>query len=225
MPHREVPVVTGETYHIFNRGVEKRNIFLDRRDYKRFLDTAVYYQDHDPQGKPRFSFRFRGLKKTERPKSSERLVDLVSFVLMPNHFHFLLKQRSDGGIIDFIRRVSDSYTRYFNTRYSRTGHLLSGPYKAVRIESEGQLLHTSRYIHLNPLVAGMTDNLRSYGWSSYPEYLGVQLGDRGLCSTELVLSFFSQPRGENYERFVQDQADYARSLEEIKHLLIDVKLY
>lgn len=91
---------------------------------------------------------------------------------MPNHFHLLLQQIRDGGITEFISKLTNSYTRYFNIRNKRIGPLFQGEFKAVHVETDEQLIHLSRYIHLNPIVSYITKKLESYQWFSYLEYLG-----------------------------------------------------
>ena len=135
---------------------------------------------------------------------------------MPNHFHFLLKQLRDDGITEFASKLTNSYTKYFNTKHTRVGPLFQGEFKAVLIESDEQLLHLSRYTHLNPLVSYLTKNLNSYEWSSYGEYAGNQ---PGICAKKDVLAFFNSPN--KYSQFVMDQADYGATLNFIKHQLLE----
>ena len=209
MPYRLVPLVTDQYYHVFNRGVEKRSLFLDRRGYKRLLETLIYYQQINPPSK--FSLSHK------RTTNVSKMVEVVSYCLMPNHFHLLLKQVTENGISTFLRKSLNSYTKYFNIKYERVGPLFQGQFKAVRIETDEQLIHVSRYIHLNPVVGHLVKNLRSYEWSSYAEYLGEK---NGICDKREVLNFFK--RGKDYEQFVLDQVDYANKLEESKHLLLDL---
>lgn len=211
MPYRTTPFVNGQTYHIFNRGVEKRNVFTDRRERGRFIDTVRYYQQISPQIK--FS---KADKDKKENLSDEKLIEVIAYCLMPNHFHFLLKQISDNGISIFIRRLINSYTRYFNTKNERVGSLFQGPFKAVRMESDEQLLHVTRYIHLNPLVGYLVKDLRNFEWSSYPAYIGLE--NNKLCKREEIEQLISL---KDYEKFVQDQADYAKQLANIKHLILD----
>lgn len=129
----------------------------------------------------------------------------------------LLKQNINGGVQEFVRKVSDSYTKYFNTKYQRVGPLLQGVFKDVYVNSDEQLVHVSRYIHLNPFVSGLTHNLSTYSFSSYNEYINP--ASSSLCNTKIVLDFFKK-NGE-YERFVNDHANYAKSIKEIEVTLID----
>lgn len=212
MPRRKVSFVNGYYYHVFNRGVEKRDIFLSETDKVRFIRTVAYY---------RYLIKFPKFSKFN-PNihvnvQSEMLISLIAFCLMPNHFHFLIRQEKENGILDFVRKISNSYAKFFNIKYDRVGPLLQGKFKAVMVESEEQLIHVARYIHLNPYVIGLTDDLKNYPWSSYLEYL--KKGDYSLCERDLLLSFF--PNLESYEEFHNDQKDYAKSLEENKHNFID----
>ncbi|MBI2019339.1 transposase [Candidatus Daviesbacteria bacterium] len=136
---------------------------------------------------------------------------------MPNHYHFLVKQLQDNGISEFINKISNSYTKFFNTKHSRVGPLLQGQFKAVRIESDEQLVHVSRYIHLNPVAGFIAKDLKEYIWSSYLSYIGLYANK--IVSQELVLSLFKEKQ--KYEQFVFDQVDYSQSLSLIKHVLID----
>lgn len=213
MPSRIIPFVNSHYYHIYNRGSEKRSIFENQRDFQRFLKTLRYYQIEGP--KPRFS-KFPSLTATKLD-NSKRLVEIIAYCLMPNHFHFLLKQVRDNGITEFLSKLSNSYTKYFNTKHGRVGHLFQGEFKAVLVESDEQLVHVSRYIHLNPVVSALSKNLESYQWSSYPEYIGIN--SQGFCLKEEVLGYFKN--NQDYQQFVLDQMGYAQELEAIKHQLID----
>lgn len=214
MPGRLVPLVNGEYYHVFNRGNDKRDIFLQPRDYKRFLQTFYYYQFAGP--KPKFSQYAKSQLNLTNFQDSQRLVEIICFCLMPNHFHFLLKQVADNGISIFLSQVSNSYTKYFNTKYAHTGALLQGVFKSVLIESEEQFIHVSRYIHLNPLVSGICSNLETYRWSSYKEYI---TGFSYYSSPEEVLRLFLDK--DSYKEFLENQIDYGTSLELIKHHIFD----
>ena len=124
------------------------------------------------------NFRTYGLDKGESLYDFERditIVDIGAYCLMPNHFHILLQQLQDNGISTFVRKLLNSYTRYFNTKNERIGPLFQGQFKAVRVESDEQLLHLTRYIHLNPLVGYVVKDLRNFEWSSYLDYIKNKL--------------------------------------------------
>jgi len=151
---------------------------------------------------------------------SARHIEILAYCLMPNHFHFLLRQVAVNGISKFAANFTNSYTKYFNTLNDRVGPLFQGAFKAVHIESDEQLMHVSRYIHLNPVSSFIieADELEEYEWSSYPEYISKEESD--VIEKHTILDLFSN-KVELYRHFVLDYADYARKLENIKHLLLE----
>jgi len=173
-----------------------------------------YYQDC--RTKPRLSHLNKKMLKEFLPAEDEMCVKIISYCLMPNHFHLLLQQLKAGGIAKFLSQISNSYTRYFNTKYGRTGSLLQGVFKSVYVEDDEQLMHLSRYIHLNPTVSGLVKRPQNYPYSSYSSFLA---GEDFLCSLDEILSFF--PKKGSYQEFVDNQIDYGKSLEVIKHKSID----
>ena len=216
MPGRTTPLVNDYFYHIYNRGADKRNIFLQLRDYRRFFQTFNYYRFIGP--KPRFSKFAKSDLISFSPDPKKKLVDIVCYCLMPNHFHFLIKQLRNNGVSTFISQICNSYTKYFNTKNRRIGPLFQGAFKAVLIETDEQLIHVSRYIHLNPIVSGVAHDLNSYFWSSYYEYVS---GKESICSTGYVLDLLPSRTG--YQKFVEEQIDYGITLELLKHQTIDLE--
>lgn len=222
MPTRITPLVNDQYYHIYNRGVASSPTFSFKKDYERFLLCLSYYRfDNLPS---RLS-RLLQLDKDEREKivlglkkTDHKIVDLIAFCLMPNHFHLLLKQVKDGGVSRFMKQITDSYTRYFNTKYQRVGPLFQGVFKAVRIETDEQLLHVSRYIHLNPLVSMVVrdEHFLNYRWSSLRSYLNKNSDE---VNPNSILTHFKSNK--DYLKFVMDQADYGKELERIKHLALE----
>ncbi|MDO8570595.1 MAG: transposase [Candidatus Daviesbacteria bacterium] len=215
MPYRFIPFTDDGFYHIYNRGVEKRQIFINERDFQRFLHTLYFYQYNNP--KVPFSrkeaLQYQGLDFTNSPK----FVDIICYCLMPNHFHLVLKQTANGDIHKFMQKVLNSYTKYFNTKHKRVGPLLQGTFKAVSIEDDTQLIHVSRYIHLNPYVSNLVKDLDNYPQSSYSDYIDKTQGK--ICNKKPVLSLFKNPA--DYQEFVSGNADYAKELEIMKHLLME----
>lgn len=213
MPYRNIKFDNESFYHIFNRGINKQNIFLTSRDYNRFLDTLIYYQFTGP--KPRFSThnKFRIKDFSSNPK----IVEVVCYCLMPNHFHFLIKQTQEGGTVEFMSKVANSYTKYFNIKHLKLGPLLQGEFKAVPIQTDEHLLQLSRYIHLNPYVSGLCKNPEEYHLSSYPTF--ISLSQSNLCVPKSILEFF--PSANEYKKFVVDYQDYADRIHQEKGLLID----
>ena len=211
MPRRNPLFATDEVYHVFNRGVEKRDIFSNDLDYLRFLKALDHYRSGN---RNRLSHLLRWKIKASDEKE---YVKILCYCLMPNHFHLILKQVQEGGISNFIGKLLNSYTKYFNTKYERVGPLFQGPFKAIRMENDEQLVHTSRYIHLNPIVANLVDDIKDYPWSSIRSFIGN--AENPLVSTAEVLSYF--PTKNDYKQFVIDQINYAKDLDKIKHQLID----
>lgn len=203
MPGRTTPLVNGEFYHVYNRGSEKRDIFTESRNYTRFIKTIFYYQFAGPR--PSFSKFSKSQITLLKPLSEEKLVEII-------------RQLKENGISKFMGQISNSYTKYFNTKYQRVGPLLQGAFKAVRIESEEQLIHVSRYIHLNPIVSGLVNNLEEHQWSSYLEYIKPI---STFCSINEILGFFGLNEKEKYKKFVEAQIDYGKRLEMVKHQFID----
>ncbi len=223
MPIRFLPFATGQFYHVYNRGVARQPVFLTKRDYDRFLLTISYYRFTKLPFKLSHLLQLKEKDReyvlTHEINTKEKLVEHVAFVLMPNHFHLLLKQDANSGISVFLSKTLNSYTKYFNTKRKRVGPLFQGAFKAVRIESDEQLLHLSRYIHLNPLVSYVVRerDFLSYPWSSLRTYLGKE--ERLFIEKNIILQHFSSPNA--YLQFVMDQADYGKKLEEIKHVCLE----
>lgn len=220
MPGRILPLVTDYYYHVYNRGNNKQKIFYDPTDYQRFLDLTNYYRFVDLPGS------YSNLLKQKPSVQSDifdslminnyKLVEIICFCLMPNHYHLLLKQNRENGISLYLSKLQNSYTRFFNKKNKRVGALLQGRFKAVKIESKEQLLHLSRYVHLNPYSSGVVKTekeLKSYLWSSLPEYL---INRSGICKKEIIVSEFE--KAEEYGRFVLDYREYQKDIETIKHL-------
>lgn len=221
--NRKLVFANDEIYHVFNRGVEKRPTFTNKKELDRGIKTLDFYR---LANLPLKLSKFLTLPAEEKnkfiqnfSKNYKKLAEIICYCLMPNHFHFLLKQKLENGVSIFTSNFTNSYTRYFNTRHERIGPLFEGIFKAVRIESDEQLIHVSRYIHLNPVSSFIIEpeQLENYLWSSYPEYIGLSNGS--ITDKETVLDLF--PSGQKYKQFVLDQVDYARKLEQIKHLVLE----
>ena len=140
MPGRRLPLISGCYYHIFSRGVNKIPIFQERRDYQRFLNLMNYccYSDY-PIRFSQFIFLSNQQKEKVRSNLKKKFVDFVCYCLMPNHFHFLLKQKTDDGISKFINRLLNSYSKFFNLKSKRSGPLFEQRFKAVLVDEDEQL--------------------------------------------------------------------------------------
>lgn len=186
---------TGEIYHIYNRGVDKRVIFESEEDRRKWLSNIIRFNDKNNHLWPS-----RRDQRTE--PSNEPLVDILAFCLMPNHFHMLIKQKEDGGISKFMQRMGNSYTLTFNKKSNRSGRLFESTFKATWIFNEAQYQYITKYIHLNPLSLIGLDwkkldrNLSKkeikflidYPWSSLSSYLD-QSSTHPFVNTELIKIF------------------------------------
>lgn len=192
----------GGYYHLYNRGVNKRLIFKDAKDYSTFLSyLQIYLSPPNLQGE---SLKVSPSRKLRNYHGE---ITLLCYCLMPNHFHLMLRQNSDRGIDHFMRSLTTKYVRYFNTRYHRIGPLFQGPYKAVRIESEYQFTYLTKYIHRNPLdLPTFKDSprrLQEYKYSSYANYL--KMFYQPWISTEDILSYYSSTNQRlSYKSFVEE---------------------
>jgi putative transposase len=190
-----------ENYHIYNRGVEKRTIFLDTIDYERF----VFLLEITNNSKP---VLVRELKKEVYNHKDERdvLVDIGSWCLMPNHFHLLLHERVEGGISKFMSKLLTGYTMYFNKKYERSGSLFQGTYKAEHADSDEYLKYLFSYIHLNPVKnidpnwkeRGLTlesdlvrKYLLDYKYSSFCDYVREGRKEAGIIDKKAFPDYFS----------------------------------
>ena len=197
--------VENQIYHIYNRGVEKRKIFLDDRDYFRFIHDLFEFNDENSVFNVAYYFDSKSknikshhLEKERRPR--KLLVEILIFTLMPNHFHLLLRQKKENGIVKFMQKLGTGYTNYFNKKYERVGGLFQGRFKAVLIGEEAHFIHLPFYIHTNPLnlIYGSSTSidwkkqkefLENYRWSSYLDYIGKR-NFPSLTSREFLLEFW-----------------------------------
>lgn len=192
-------------YHVYNRGVEGRDIFIDDNDYKVFLSFIKRYLVESTQNEVRPRWE----------QEIHKQVELKCYCLMPNHFHFLIKQNSKDGITKFMRALMNCYVKFFNKKYKRVGGLFQGKFKAVRIEKDLYLLHLTRYIHLNPLQSGITyEDLENY-YCSYGEYIGKR-STKWIRQEEILNNFgskfFGKDKFTSYKDFVEKYTEDPRNI-------------
>jgi putative transposase len=225
---RKTQILNNGLYHIYNRGTEKRQIFLDNFHYARFIHYLYEFNDikHDAN----LSRKIDEGSTSVMRESRELLVEINALCLMPNHFHLILRQLKDGGIAKFMQKVGTGYTMYFNKSNKRNGALFQGRFKAIQIESDEYLTHLSRYIHINPVELiepgwkekGIQDweraneFLGSYRWSSYLDYIGVK-NFPSLINKEIISSYFQN--NESYKNFVNQWLN--KDLEFIREIILD----
>ncbi|MEK7503114.1 MAG: transposase [Patescibacteria group bacterium] len=195
----------GEYYHIYNRGVEKRSIFTNDQDRWRFLTLLIILQGDTsiPQIKrilPNVQ-HWRLDDELFQEIEKNRTVELISFCLMPNHYHLMLGEIKEGGISKFMQRISDSYTKYFNIKYDRSGHLFGGKFQSVHIDENTYLNYLSAYIHLNPRGLNSWHSKEiSYPWSSFQDFCKENRFGKFL-NPSLILDQFADKK--EYRNFVE----------------------
>jgi putative transposase len=222
---REIKFEVGKIIHVYNRGVEKRNIFNNDSDKWRFLQGLFLFNDEnilfrtlyniEKGNKGRINFKLLREFVDNNHKDREPLVKIMADCLMPNHFHLLIKEIKDGGISKFMQKFGTGYTGYFNRKYDRVGSLFQGPFKAVSIENDIQLQYILVYINvINPgqLIEpelkekGVIDIdkvmnfAENYSFSTNPDYLGLR--DSIIIDKGIFKEFFPTP--EKYKEFVRD---------------------
>lgn len=225
MPYRKEPIVAREVYHVFNRSVARQPIFLTKNDYQRALELINFYRfSHFPALRfshfKRLPIKIREGILEDFTKNQKPTLEILAFCIMPNHIHFLMKPLQDNSLSLFMRDFQHGYSKYFNLKHNRNGSLFQSMFKAKRIETDEQLIHVSRYIHLNPTTSFIvkTEALESYPWSSFREYLDTY-NPPDMTSPKQIINYFKSK--EEYKKFVFDQADYQRELGKIKHLIFD----
>ena len=224
MPQRKIILATNQIYHVFNRSIGEANIFSSLREHSRFLQLIEFYRFASLN----ISFsHFKRLRADIKQayienlkKSKKYRVEVLAFCLMPNHFHLLLTQVENNGISKMLADLENSYVKFYNLRNNRAGPLFQSRFKAVRIETDEQLLHVSRYIHLNPITSYLIgpENIESFLFSSFRSYLNLDT-THDLINSSLILDLVGGAK--KYRKFVLDQVDYQRELAQLKHLTLE----
>lgn len=212
-------MVNGEYYHIYNRSIAGFKIYNNDSDFQRFADLLGYYCFSDPPIKYSEYKRLNSESQKNMVFSlstNDKLVSFVCFCIMPTHFHILLRQNVEDGITRFIGLIENSYSRYFNLVHKRKGPLWESRFQAVHVATDVQLLHLTRYIHLNPVSAGIINKPEEWKYSSYFEFLNME-NPNNLCKFNDLIDMKSK----QYQKFVNDRKDYQRQLAIIKSQLLD----
>ena len=211
------PLSNDAIYHVFTKSIAGYCIFRDDHDYARMINLIRYYRLEKPP--TRFSayvtLKDKDLFFSKYCLTKDLLVDVISYCIMPTHLHIALKQLKGNGISTFMGNVLNSYTRYFNTRSGRKGPLWQSRFKHVPVESDAQLSHLTRYIHLNPVTEHLCEDPGAWQYSSYREYMGES--EDAVCDRDYGL--FPSPSA--YRDFVLDQKEYQRSLAQMKYLHLE----
>lgn len=221
MPTRRDIFINGGIYHIFNKTIDHKNVFKSESIGRIFLQLFNYYRS--TKSTIRYSYfrklpeKIKTYRETQLRHKKYFKLDILAYCLMPNHFHLLLKQKKENGIISFMANILNSITRFYNLAFTRKGPLFLPQFRSRMIMNQEQLLHVSRYIHLNPYSSGLVnipEDLKGYNLSSFQEYL--KQSKSNICNTDIILSFFTNGV-KQYERFVLDNAEHQKTLENIKY--------
>ncbi len=212
--------MVGDIAHICNRGVEKRKIFINHADYLRFRDNLFLLNNVDGKIRTKHKDIFR--LNAKLPKRN-KLVDVLKWSLLPNHFHLLLHENIEGGILEFTKRLGNAYTKYFNIKnQGRSGYLFQNSAKIIRIKDDRHFFHLPFYIDLNPIELS-TDRkiefLKSYKWSSFRDYFGD-----GECIDITNKDLFYEIFDTNPTRYYSEITDFLRDRRKFEVLAEGVNL-
>ncbi len=241
---RKIKFISDKIYHIYNRGVEKRNIFMDDADRWRFIQAMFLFNDEEVSSNilwklenEKGGLNFRTLREyIEQNKNNRKpLVKIITDCLMPNHYHFLIKNLCDGGISRFMHKFGIGYTKYFNGKYNRVGSLFQGPFKAVAVENDLYLQYLLIYINVINPGQLIEPNLKEIGvkdmdkimaaaddylWSAHSEYLGKRQSI--IIEKDILGDFF--PTSEKYKRFAKEilsGRQFGMTGDAIDHLILE----
>lgn len=181
---RKTTFTKGNYYHIYNRGCNKENIFFDEDNYLFLLDKFKKYKE-------------------------DFNISVIAYCLMPNHYHFLLRQNADFSISGYIQRIFNSYTKAINKKYGRSGTLFGGKFLSILVDKENYLIHLCRYIHRNPVEAKLVKDILDWKYSNYHEWIGIRKGK--LFDKEFILERFGSLK--SYQDFVEDEKLYQQPID------------
>ena len=199
---RKIKFSEGEYYHIYNRGVDKREIFMDKNDHERFVLLLEYANLFEAVNIRNILNQLnQGLPSVNR---GETLVDIGAWCLMPNHFHLLVREKNDAGLSKFLSKLQTGYSMYFNKRHDRSGALFQGSFKAEHVDKDEYLKYLYSYIHLNPIKLIQSDwkdngiydleraelYLEEYSYSSYLDYVGSDRKQKIILNKESFPEYF-----------------------------------
>ncbi len=213
---RKVQFTNEEFYHIYNCGVEKRDIYREENEYIKFLsnlkyfNNKSYYEEREFQSKEPGSF----LKFLEK---EEKIVEIIAFSLAPNHFHLILKQLKEKGISNFMHKVGTSFSNFINKKYNRIGSLFQGPFKAIHIDNNDYLLWLSGYVNGNIEIHKLA-KVESYKWSSFRYFLGLE-ESKFLGEKDIILDQFKDT--EDYKDFVEMVIRESRAKKEMEKYFLE----
>ncbi len=217
---RKLQFENREFYHIYNRGNNKRPIFLKHFDLQRFIQSLIEFNVEGPIGSI-YAASFNKDSLRGSASKSRRLVDFVCYCLNPNHFHLLVRQLIDAGIKDFMHKLGTGYTMYFNSKHELNGGLFQGRYKAIHVNTNDYLLYLSAYINLNPeahQLRGSASKLCQSSWDEYSGNKSSRSSDKSsrnkLCNTKIILSQFKTT--DDYKKFAEETLEVIKEKKEME---------
>ncbi len=198
---RPITFSINEFYHIYNRGTDKRRIFITKNDYERFIILLYLANSKEPI---RIDTRRQSFKDLFEKDRGENLVEIGAYCLMPNHFHLLLKEKTENSISLFMQKLTTAYTMYFNKKYERNGVLFQGVFKAEHLDDDNYLKYIYSYIHLNPIklidatwkkngIKNQTKAekfLTEYQYSSYGKYINLNRTENVIINERAFPQYF-----------------------------------
>lgn len=221
---RKDVLANGEIYHVMNKSIAGFRIFPKDDDYLHMKNLLRYFTHTGQRQKYSQFLRDVNIHKENIEEEigrvlagKNRSVQIICYGLMPTHFHLVLKQLHEHGIEKFMSDVSNAYARYFNTKTERKGPLWVGRFQSVNVNNDDYFLHLTRYIHLNPVSAGLVKNASDWQYSSFFEYINQDSVKFPVCDFSGLMPFL----GKQYEKFTNDQADYQKNLARIKAICLD----
>jgi putative transposase len=238
MSIRKTNLVPGEIYHIYNRGVDKRNIFLDESDKYRFVHDLFEFNDKNPAKNLTIYLKNNANKEVGLPKlkggSREMMVEILAYCLMDNHFHLMVRQKTENGITEFMRKLGTGYTNYFNKKYDRSGSLFQGKFKSVNLNNNAHFLYLPIYIHLNPLDFNFpewregkikyykkaVDFLENYKWSSYVDYIGKK-NFPSILSRDFLLDRFDNSTEKLKKETNNWLKSFSKNIQKVKSIIAE----
>jgi putative transposase len=198
---RETPFAVNENYHIYSRGVEKRKIFMNTKDYDRFVALLyIMNQDNSFTIGNFLQNKSKNLTDIFTKEREKTLVSILGYCLLPNHFHLILYEHTEGGISKFMGKLLTAYSMYFNKKYNRSGPLFTRPFRSEHIDNESQYLYIFSYVHLNPLSIinknWKEDGIKNkkeaekfivhYQFSSYQDFLNSNRPEKAIIDFALI---------------------------------------
>lgn len=210
MPYRKQNIRKNHLYHIFSKSIAGYRIFEGENNARRFVETIGFYNSDREMLSFSHKTRFRPPAGT-----GCRIVKIIAYCLMPTHFHFVIEPLKKDMFSHYMNVVLKSYSRFFNIKHNRKGPLWESRFKHVLVKNDEYLLHLTRYIHLNPVTAYLTDKPEQWPFSSYKEYIGEE--KNGFCEFADCISL----KPKTYKEFVNDNVGYQRNLAKIKALTLE----